>query len=102
MATNSTDPGKIAAAVSFLKRTKSQAEIEALAVTAFAAVQTGKVVTTAHFEGGGVSATIDFFPGDLLNACETALAQIVSQQTGDNTQNTRIVFPNFGPMITQT
>ncbi len=102
MSTTATDPNQIAAAVSFLKRTKTQSEIEAIAVTAFAALQDGKQITSVHFEGGGATAIVNFNPGDLLNACETALTQNTAQQTGDNTQNTRVVFPNFSPAPTQT
>lgn len=97
-----TDPNKVAAAVSFLKRTKSQAEIQAIALTAFTAMQDGSKVTSVHFEGGGAAATIYFDPGDLLTACETALAQIAATQGGDNTQNTRVVFPDFSPNLSAT
>ncbi len=90
------DSNKISSVVAFLRRTKSQAEIEQLAVDAFAAVQSGVVLTSVSFEGGSGQGTLDFAPSLLLAACESALADMLGTASG------RVVFAQYGNQLLQT
>ncbi|MFZ4597812.1 MAG: hypothetical protein ACOYNN_04130 [Terrimicrobiaceae bacterium] len=66
---------KIAGVKSFLKRTKSTAELEALAITAFSAASEEVVITSINSEGAGTSGTISFPKWLLLQAIEECLAE---------------------------
>ncbi len=92
-----TDRNKISSVIAFLRRTKSQAEIEQLAIDAFAAVHSGVVLTSVSFEGGSGQGTLDFPPSQLLEACETVLADMLGTATAG-----RVVFAQYGGQLLQT
>jgi hypothetical protein len=67
------DYEKLRAICRFLQRTKTAAEIKAIALDAFQKVQDGVQLTSVSFEGGQGSGQISCDPSVLLNACEDVL-----------------------------
>jgi hypothetical protein len=67
------DYDKRVALTRFLQRSKTVAEIKALADQAFADLQSGVSLTSVNFEGGGASGQISLDPATFLIACEDAL-----------------------------
>jgi hypothetical protein len=84
------DRDKTASVIAFLRRTKNQAQIEQLAVDAFAAVQSGVVLTSVSFEGGSGTGLVEFSPSLLLQACEFLLAELAG-----TAPVSRVVFAQF-------
>jgi len=74
----------------YLKNYKTQAEIEAIALQAFTDLQSGKTVTSVSFEGGSTSSIVNSDPGNLLSACQGALADL-----GVKPAELTTIFPKF-------
>ncbi len=70
-----TDQQKISGVKSYLRRTKSTAELEALADTAFASATEEVVITSIGTEGSSTSGQVSFPKWLLLQAIEELLAE---------------------------
>ncbi len=80
----------------YLTNYKTQAEIEQIAADAFAAMISGKTVTTVSFEGGSTSSQITCDPSVLLAACQGALSDLgVTPTTGTTAGGAISIFQHF-------
>ena len=70
-----TELDKISGVKSFLRRTKSNAELEALALSTFASATEEVVITSIGTEGTSSSGQVSFPKGLLLQAIEDLLAE---------------------------
>jgi hypothetical protein len=95
-------PSDIAAYVSWLVQTKTVIEIQALAVTAAGELEKGDKITSVSFEGGGAGSQLFFTAADRLNACMTAISQLGGTSGITPPTVTRVVFPDFSQMRTET
>ena len=84
-----TELDKISGVKSFLRRTKSNAELEALALSTFASATEEVVITSIGTEGTSSSGQVSFPRWLLLQAVE----ELLSEVTGGRQLGT---FANFG------
>ena len=70
-----TDLDKISGVKSFLRRTKTTAELEALALATFASATEEVVITSLSSDGTGTGGQVSFPKWLLLQVCEEILAE---------------------------